>query len=197
MIKHLIPLNISQRVREQAYDYERHFTFKIAFCVFRFVLHRRVRSVFIFSEHCKLSEDAVTASHTLAVAQLCHLSIQHFNIINDVVRLWCWESSSLIALVRGSVCAPCAISSWHMNSADEPGSAVCPLGGGKHSGSSDWLAAVCHSVDVCVRFNAYASASVCKCIYLKKKNLLTMCVHNLFASKCVCVAEVGNTIAMV
>lgn len=89
MIKHLIPLNISQRVREQAYDYERHFTFKIAFCVFRFVLHRRVRSVFIFSEHCKLSEDAVTAPHTLAVAQLCHLSIQHFNIINDVVRLWC------------------------------------------------------------------------------------------------------------
>lgn len=83
------------------------------------------------------------------------------------------------------LCAMCYFQLAH-ELADEPGSAVCPLGGGKHSGSSDWLAAVCHSVDVCVRFNAYASASVCKCIYLKKKiSLQCVCIISLHLNVCV------------
>lgn len=72
---------------------------------------------------------------------------------------------SVLVTLCMSVClwAPCAISSWHMNSSDEPRSAVCPPG---EAFWLMWLASSCVSqcacicADVCLLVSVWSSVHV-------------------------------------
>lgn len=123
---------------------------------------------------------------------LVQILTNHIYII--LISFTVWRGvvlTSLTPCISLCVClwAPCAISSWHMNSTDEPGSAVCPLG---EASWLIWLASSCVSqcVCICVWCLCLCAALVHVCEWeftFIWNNRMECCqVSNPFIYKCVC-----------